>query len=60
MHLQGGAGLCGAAPADGPVRASGAHGGSSIRLGYRSEAVVAGCVGPFNRHILVKPLVDHG
>jgi hypothetical protein len=37
-----------------------AHGGSSIRLGYRSEAVVAGCVGPFNRHILVKPLVDHG
>ena len=30
------------------------------RLGYRSVAVVAGYVGPFNRHILVKPLVDPG
>ena len=27
------------------------------RLGYRSVAVVAGYVGPFNRHILTKPLV---
>ena len=26
------------------------------RLGYRSVAVVSGYVGPFNRHILVKPL----
>jgi len=26
------------------------------RLGYRSVAVVPGYVGPFNRHILVKPL----
>jgi GNAT superfamily N-acetyltransferase len=30
------------------------------RLGYRSVAVVAGYVGPFNRHILVKPLVEPG
>ena len=26
------------------------------RLGYRGVAVVSGYVGPFNRHILVKPL----
>jgi GNAT superfamily N-acetyltransferase len=30
------------------------------RLGYRSVAVVAGYVGPFKRHILVKPLVEPG
>ena len=29
------------------------------RLGYRTVTVVAGYIGPFNRHILLKPLALH-